>query len=53
MLGFTLVRKAAKYGYRKFGIPGAIVGGLGGLFGYRFLKKRLTSSGGSGADNAD
>lgn len=41
--GLTAVRKAAKFGYRKYGLPGAIVAGLGGLVGYRFVRRKLGS----------
>jgi hypothetical protein len=39
----TAVRKAAKFGYRKYGLPGAVVAGLGGLVGYRFVRRKLGS----------
>ena len=39
----TAVRKAVKFGYRKYGPPGAIVAGLGGLVGYRFVRRKLGS----------
>ena len=41
MLGSTVVMKAAKKGYRKYGLPGAIVAGLGTLLGIRFIKRKL------------
>lgn len=40
---FTVGRKAAKYGYRKFGVPGAVVAGVGGAVGYRAVKKTAKS----------
>ena len=39
----TAIRKAAKFGYRKYGLPGAIVAGVGGLVSYRFVKRKLGS----------
>ncbi|PSP71972.1 hypothetical protein BRC86_13600 [Halobacteriales archaeon QS_3_64_16] len=39
----TAVRKAAKFGYRKYGLPGAVVAGVGGLVGYRFVRRKLGS----------
>lgn len=44
MIGkLTAVRKAAKFGYKKYGLPGAIVAGIGGLVSYRFVKRKLGS----------
>ena len=44
MIGtLSAVRKAAKFGYRKYGLPGAIVAGVGGLVSYRFVKRKLGS----------
>lgn len=41
MLGpLTVGKKAAKFGYKKFGAPGAVIGGVGAAMGYRWLKKR-------------
>ena len=40
---FTIGRKAAKYGYKKFGIPGAVLAGVGGVAGYRMAKKTAKS----------
>jgi hypothetical protein len=39
----TAVRKAAKFGYKKYGLPGAIVAGVGGLVSYQFVKRKLGS----------
>lgn len=43
MLGSTAVMKAAKKGYKRYGIPGAVVAGLGTLIGIRFIKRKLSS----------
>jgi hypothetical protein len=54
MFAMTAVKKAATYGYKKYGIPGAIVTGLGTLLGVRFIKgKLLSGSGGDGDDGMD
>ncbi|PSQ66202.1 MAG: hypothetical protein BRD24_04235 [Halobacteriales archaeon SW_9_67_24] len=54
MFAMTAVKKAATYGYKKYGIPGAIVTGLGTLLGVRFIKgKFLSRSGGDGDDGMD
>ena len=56
MFALTAVKKAATYGYKKYGIPGAIATGLGTLLGVRFVKGKFQSgSGGDGDDkiNAD
>jgi hypothetical protein len=42
----TAVRKAAKFGYRKYGLPGAIAAGVSVLVGYRFVRRKLGSRGG-------
>jgi hypothetical protein len=52
MFALTAVKKAATYGYKKYGIPGAIVTGLGTLLGVRFIKGKFLS-GGDGADGTD
>lgn len=52
MIGpLTIGRKAAKYGYKRYGVPGAIVAGLGGIGGYVFVKRKLTGSSGSDRDS--
>ena len=54
MFALTAVKKAATYGYKKYGVPGAIITGLGTLLGVRFIKgKFLSGSGGDGADGTD
>lgn len=50
MIGMAAVKKAAKKGYKKYGLPGAIVAGLGTFLGIRFLKRKLQSRG-SGTQN--
>ena len=42
MLGSTVVIKAAKKGYKRYGIPGAVVAGGGMVLGIRFIKRRLS-----------
>jgi hypothetical protein len=45
MLGtITVGRQAAKWGYRKFGLPGAVVAGVAGVVGYRALRKRVKTA---------
>lgn len=51
MFAISAVKKAAMYGYKKYGIPGAIVTGLGTLLGVRFIKRKLFS--GSSSDGDD
>lgn len=41
---FTVGRKAAKFGYKKLGIPGAIIAGAGGAAGYVLFKKKAKSA---------
>jgi hypothetical protein len=52
MLGSTAVTKAAKKGYKRYGIPGAVAAGGGALLGIRFVKRKF-SSGGSDATTGD
>lgn len=49
MIGMAAVRKAAKKGYKRYGIPGAVAAGVGTLVGIRFVKRKL----GSGGDTND
>ena len=51
MFAMTAVKKAATYGYKKYGIPGAIVTGLGTLLGVRFIKRTFLSGSGSNDDD--
>jgi|AntDeeMetagen134_2_1112570.scaffolds.fasta_scaffold01650_2 hypothetical protein len=51
MFAMTAVKKAATYGYKKYGIPGAIATGLGTLLGIRFIKRKFLS--GSSSDGDD
>ena len=44
MLGSTVVLKVAKKGYKRYGIPGAVVAGGGTLLGIRFIKRRFSGS---------
>ncbi len=55
MIGLAVVRKAAKKGYKRYGIPGAVAAGLGTLLGMRFVKRKLQSRGGddSQSDGSD
>ncbi len=39
----TVGKKAAKYGYRRFGKKGAVVFGIGAAAGYLVLKKKVKS----------
>ena len=45
MIGMAVIRKAAKKGYKRYGLPGAVVAGLGTLVGLRFVKRKLGSRG--------
>lgn len=40
----TIARKAMKFGYKRYGVPGALVSALVAVMGYRYLKKRLRMS---------
>jgi hypothetical protein len=51
MFGSTAVMKAAKKGYKRYGVPGALAAGVGTLLGIRFIKRRFRSGGGN--DDAD
>ena len=40
MIGaFTIGKKAAKFGYKKYGVRGAIVAGIGSVVGFILAKK--------------
>ncbi|WP_458188762.1 hypothetical protein [Haladaptatus sp. NG-WS-4] len=44
MLGpLTVGKKAAKFGYRRFGKPGAVVFGAGSVGGYFLVKRKFKS----------
>ncbi|WP_227375149.1 hypothetical protein [Haladaptatus halobius] len=44
MLGpLTVGKKAAKFGYRRFGKPGAVVFGAGSVGGYYLVKRKFKS----------
>lgn len=51
MLGSTAVTKAAKKGYKRYGVPGALAAGVGTFLGIRFIKRKLRPSGGNDADD--
>lgn len=51
MLGFTLGKKALKFGYKRAGIPGAIATGSAAAVGYTLVKRSLKSS--TGEKNVD
>ncbi|ADJ14950.1 hypothetical protein [Halalkalicoccus jeotgali] len=40
----AIIKKAATFGYKKYGIPGALVSVVLALWGYRFVKKALGGS---------
>ena len=45
MLGALSVgKKAAQYGYKKLGVPGAVLAGAGGAAGYAVFKKKTKSA---------
>lgn len=41
----AIVKKAASFGYKKYGVPGAIATTLVAVGGYMYLKKLLKGSG--------
>lgn len=44
MIGrIKLLKKITKFGYKRFGAPGAVAFALGGLILYIFARKRLES----------
>lgn len=50
MIGaFTLGKKAVKFGYKRYGIPGAVASGGAALAGYLAVRRALKSS----TDSAD
>lgn len=49
MVGIAIVRKAAKKGYKRYGIPGAVAAGVGTFLGIRLLKRKFGSE--SDSDN--
>ena len=51
MLGSSVVMKAAKKGYKRYGVPGAVVAGAGTLLGLRFVKRRFLSGNKSDGDD--
>lgn len=53
MIGMAAVKKAAKHGYKRYGIPGAIVAGLAALLGIRFLKRKLRPNTGNSTTESD
>ncbi|WP_256687486.1 hypothetical protein [Halococcus qingdaonensis] len=58
MLGSTAAMKAAKKGYKRYGIPGALAAGGGAILGIRFVKRRFLSGTGEndtgdGAETTD
>lgn len=53
MIGMAAVKKAAKHGYKRYGIPGAVVAGLAALLGIRFLKRKLRPNTGSSTAESD
>lgn len=54
MLGVSAILKATKKGYKRYGLPGALVAGLGTLIGLRFIKRKLQSRSGDGqSDESD
>lgn len=51
MIGaFTAGKKAAQYGYKKYGVKGAVVAGAGGAVGMIAAKKALRSAARSTAE---
>lgn len=40
----AIVKKAASFGYKKYGVPGALAAVVLALGGYRFVKKALSGS---------
>ncbi len=50
MTSLTIARKAMKFGYKRYGVPGAIASGAIAVAGYLYLKKRLTATSRSGSD---
>jgi hypothetical protein len=51
MLGSTAVMKAAKKGYKRYGVPGALAAGVGTLLGVRFVRRKLRSDSGNDAED--
>lgn len=44
MIGLSLAKRAAKHGYKRYGIPGAIVAGSATAIGYKAVKRALKSA---------
>jgi hypothetical protein len=40
----AIVKKAATFGYKRYGVPGALVSAVLALAGYRFVKRALSGS---------
>lgn len=54
MIGaLTAGKKAATYGYKKYGVPGAVVAGAGGAVGIVAAKKGVKAVARSAADDLD
>ncbi|OVE86036.1 hypothetical protein [Natronolimnobius baerhuensis] len=49
MIGLTVAKKAATYGYKRYGIPGAVASGAIALAAYIGVRRALRSA----TDNAD
>ncbi|WP_129112915.1 hypothetical protein [Halegenticoccus tardaugens] len=39
----TVGKKATKFGYKRFGVPGAVIAGVGAVAGYVAIKRKLAS----------
>lgn len=54
MVGVLAIgKKAASFGYKRYGIPGAIATTLVALGGYMYLKKLLNEAGGDDGGDSD
>ena len=53
MLGSSVVIKAAKKGYKRYGILGAVAAGAGTFLGIRFVKRRFLSGNKGDGDSDD
>jgi predicted membrane protein len=40
----AIAKKALSFGYKRYGVPGALVSALVAVMGYRYLRKKLEMS---------
>jgi predicted membrane protein len=46
----AIAKKAMSFGYKRYGVPGALASALVAVLGYRYLRKKLTANVETGSD---